>query len=295
MYGSKYGRVCFGSYSFFSKIMYHGLLVYNKADVDRNSWFISELTGRSRDFGIELSLFTGDLDSAFSDLLKDIDIVLNRSRDIRVNLLCRECGVICMNNEPTVRLGNNKWENYLFCVENDIPVIDTMPVKEGGPLPEFPFVMKEISGHGGHEVYWIDTIEKYERLLSRPGKSYIAQRAVSDHTSDLRLYMMGDRIIAGIMRESTIDFRSNYSNGGSIRLFEPDSGVTEIARKVQRLLDCDFIGIDFIPDKGKWYLNEIEDAVGSRMVYQLTDIDVVSLYLERARRNLNEQDNHYRA
>ena len=265
--------------------MYKGLLIYNKADARRNSWFVSELVRKAKSLDIGLSLFTGVLDEGD---LSGIDIVLNRGRDIRVNLLCRKKGVPCVNNERTVFLGNNKWEKYIFCVENRIPAIDTVLVKEGVPDLELPFVMKEVSGHGGHEVYWVDSPEKCEKLVKRPGKSYIAQRAVSERTSDLRLYMMGGRIISSIMRSSSGDFRSNYSNGGEIRLFQPESFVIETAEKVQRLLDSDFIGIDFIPDKGKWYLNEIEDAVGSRMVYELTDIDVAELYLERARMRIKD-------
>lgn len=267
--------------------MNFGLLVYNKADVGRNSWFISELIKRSADLSIELSLYTGSFDASFLKLLSKADIVLNRSRDIRVNQLCKEQGVICVNNEKTVRLGNNKWENFLFAVENGIPRIGTVLCEEGASFPDFPFVMKEIFGHGGHEVYWVENIEKYERLIKKPGKTYIAQRAVSEHTKDLRIYMVGDRILTSILRSSADDFRSNYSRGGEISLFEPDKDVLEIAQKVQRLLDSDFIGIDFILDEGKWYLNEIEDAVGSRMVYQLTDIDVAGLYLERARERLD--------
>ena len=259
--------------------MYKGLLIYNKADADRNSWFVSELVRKAEALDTELSLFTGELDERH---LLGIDIVLNRSRDIKVNLLCKEKGVPCVNNERTVLLGNNKWEDHLFCVENNIPVIDTVLLRDISDIPRFPFVMKEISGHGGHEVYWVNSVEKCERLLKRPGKTYIAQRAISEHTRDLRIYMTGDRVISSIIRTSTGDFRSNYSNGGEISLFEPEAFVIETAKKVQRLLDSDFIGIDFIPDEGKWYLNEIEDAVGSRMVYELTDIDVAGLYLERA-------------
>ena len=266
---------------------YRGLLVYSSIDAGRNSWFISELIKKAAELDIELSLYEGGLDPAFEKRLSGIDIVLNRCRDGEVNRLCKERGIICVNNEKTVRIGNNKWENYLFCVENDIPVIDTVLIKEGVSLPRFPFVMKELSGHGGHEVYWVDSDENYEKLIERPGKNYIAQRAVSDHTKDLRLYMIGDRMITSIMRSSTDDFRSNFSRGGRIELFSPDSSIIEIAKKAQRLLDSDFIGIDFIPDKGRWYLNEIEDMVGSRMVYKLTDIDVARLYLERARKRID--------
>ena len=269
-------------------MMNFGLLIYNKADAQINSWFISELIKRAEDFGIKLSLYVGAFDDHFSNLLSDTDIVLNRSRDRRVNRLCSEQGVVCVNNERTVTIGNNKWENYLFGVENEIPVIETVKCEECSSLPDHPFVMKEISGHGGHEVYWVNSREKYERLLNKPGKTYIAQRAISDHTKDLRIYMMGEKILASVLRSSSGDFRSNYSRGGEIELFEPDSDVREMALKVQGLLDSDFIGIDFIPENGKWYLNEIEDAVGSRMVYQLTDIDVAGLYLARARERLDK-------
>ena len=268
--------------------MNSGLLIYNKADAQKNSWFISELIKRAGDFGIKLSLYVGAFDDQFSDLLKDTDIVLNRSRDRYVNDLCGKHGVVCVNNEKTVSIGNNKWENYLFGIENEIPMIDTVKCGEGVSLPAYPFVMKEISGHGGHEVYWVNNSEKYERLLSRPGKAYIAQRAISEHTKDLRVYMLGEKILTSVLRSSSGDFRSNYSRGGEIKLFEPDSDVREIAFKVQRLLDSDFIGIDFIPENGKWYLNEIEDAVGSRMVYKLTDIDVAGLYLARAKERLDQ-------
>ena len=267
--------------------MYRGLLLYNSSDAKKNRWFISELINRAGEFDIELSLYEGALDAAFPGLLSGKDLVLNRCRDLKVNRLCKESGIVCINNEQTVRIGNNKWENYLFCVENDIPVIETVLVNEGASLPDLPFVMKELSGHGGHEVYWIDSAEKYERLLNKPKKRFIAQRAVSERTKDLRIYMMGDRVITCILRSSRDDFRSNFSRGGQIELFEPDHDLTGTAKKVQKLLDSDFIGIDFIWDNDRWYLNEIEDAVGSRMVYQLTDIDVAELYLEQAGKRLN--------
>jgi len=42
----------------------------------------------------------------------------------------------------------------------------------------------------------------------------------------------------------------------------------------------DFVGIDFIFSDGKPYLNEIEDVVGTRMLYKLTDLDPAKMYIE---------------
>ena len=62
------------------------------------------------------------------------------------------------------------------------------------------------------------------------------------------------------------------------------SGVTpeEIKKveKITKLFDFDFVGIDFVFDNGKIIFNEIEDVVGSRMVYTYTDIDIVDIYIK---------------
>ena len=54
----------------------------------------------------------------------------------------------------------------------------------------------------------------------------------------------------------------------------------EYVRRVCGGLRPDFIGVDFLYEKGVPYLNEIEDIVGSRMVYENSDIDILDLYAE---------------
>ena len=51
-----------------------------------------------------------------------------------------------------------------------------------------------------------------------------------------------------------------------------------MAKKVACFLRSDFIGVDFIKDENAWKINEIEDPVGSRMLYQVSNIDIVSLF-----------------
>ena len=39
-------------------------------------------------------------------------------------------------------------------------------------------------------------------------------------------------------------------------------------------------GVDLMFDRGRPVVNEVEDVVGSRMLYQTSDIDIVSLFLD---------------
>ena len=45
-------------------------------------------------------------------------------------------------------------------------------------------------------------------------------------------------------------------------------------------LHPDFIGVDFLIDNGQYVFNEVEDPVGSKMLYENTDIDPIKLFAE---------------
>ena len=50
--------------------------------------------------------------------------------------------------------------------------------------------------------------------------------------------------------------------------------------KAAQLLQVSLVGVDFVFHQGKPYLNEIEDAVGTRMLYQFTDVQIVEEYMD---------------
>ena len=68
--------------------------------------------------------------------------------------------------------------------------------------------------------------------------------------------------------------------GGRAEVYNLSDEEREKVEKVIRLFDFDFVGIDFIFNNGKIVFNEIEDVVGSRMVYTYTDIDIVEMYVD---------------
>jgi glutathione synthase/RimK-type ligase-like ATP-grasp enzyme len=91
---------------------------------------------------------------------------------------------------------------------------------------------------------------------------------------------MGDKILAPIRRESKCDFRSNFSLGGNVTIGIVDDEILNIISKLRHALGFDFVGIDFIRHNKEWILNEIEDVVGTRMLYSITDIDAANEYIK---------------
>ena len=119
-----------------------------------------------------------------------------------------------------------------------------------------------------------DTAWIYQEMADTPGK-------------DLRVYVTGNRITAAMLRSSETDFRSNYCLGGQASVYKLSGTEKRIVDTILSSLDIGHCGIDFLFHKGHLIFNELEDVVGSRMLYRYTDIDVVSDYIDFILRDLH--------
>lgn len=148
-------------------------------------------------------------------------------------------------------------------------------------LHKFPYIMKSCDGHGGTEVFWIDNSDKLFEMkdwFQLSNKEFIIQKPCSELGKDMRIYVMGNEIISGVLRYNPDSFKSNYSLGGKAQKVDPADYQIDIVKKIVNFLKSDYIGVDFIFDNGKWVLNEIEDVVGARMLYEVTGIDIAREY-----------------
>ena len=102
---------------------------------------------------------------------------------------------------------------------------------------------------------------------------FLLQKPATNLGEDIRIYVLNKKIIASVKRKSTTDFRSNFCLGGTASLIESNEQQIEIVNKITANLDAHYIGIDFLVSNGQTFLNEIEDVVGARMLYTLTDIN----------------------
>ncbi len=255
----------------------NGILIYDEFGARRNAWFIDRMTTCARKNGISLLLQKTPLPPSALSPLPDFAVMRTIEPDLGKRL--EALGVRVFNNAETERVANDKWETYLLARKLSLPVMETMRAEE--PLPPFPFVMKSTDGHGGSEVFLIrsggDLTAARQALYK---KRYIVQTFCDHPGVDMRLYMLGGKILAGVLRESESDFRSNYSLGGHVRQAEPSARQLSIAEAVTGALGADFVGVDFLLHDGEWVLNEIEDVVGTRMLYKCAPIDAAERYMD---------------
>lgn len=112
----------------------------------------------------------------------------------------------------------------------------------------YPMVVKESFGSFGEQVYLIQDrmalIAIRQQLKTKPHiyQEYIA----SSKGRDVRLNVVGGKVVACMERFSTTDFRANIAQGGGARPFNPPQSFIQMAAKVCHLLGADFAGVDLL-------------------------------------------------
>ena len=289
-------------------------LIYRKEDALRNKAYIEMYQKYAPEYGLECELiYVEDLqygvqsgvpylckktqsadntEGVFRETDKDNgclkelpDFAIVRAILPSLNNQLELLGIPCLNNYQVSRICNDKAECYRYLSGRGIPMPDTVFVANheiAGFLEQCPngTVLKAVDGHGGTQVCLYNG--KIDEIVSIMGRSdMVAQQRIGNRNSDLRVYVIGNRILASVLRESNEGFRANFSLGGKVSLYSLKSEEQSLVQQIIDLFDFDMVGIDFIlDDDGNLVFNEIEDVVGARMLYQCSDIDIVKEYLD---------------
>ena len=244
-----------------------GWIIYNREDAEKNIAFISRLSAELAKYDIEARLVFSD-----SEPKKETpSFAINRSRDYKIAERLENKGVKVFNESALTKLSNDKAKMHKF-FEGKVPQMKL--------VNDYPFVLKSLDGHGGGEVFMVNSREEEDKAVLALGtKAYLKQEVCSDLGKDKRVYIVGGEVVAAVLRESD-DFRSNYSLGGRATATDLNEKEQEIIDKITRLINIDYAGIDLIYHNGEPVFNEIEDPVGARMLYENTDIDIVEIFIK---------------
>ena len=233
------------------------ILVYSPDEARRNSYVVSR--------------FENELGAVLvaPDYRGDADVVINRSNNYVIAKHYESKGVRVFNGAKFTRLANDKQLCYDFMQEHGVEI---MPTRYSTP----PFVKKPRDSHGGNGVVMCSDSAEYD-------EGFVCQKPASDLGRDVRVWVLGGKIVASILRVSTTDFRSNYCLGGSAQMYSLSA---DEQGRVQKIIDlvtplgAEYYGVDFVFDNGRAIFNELEDAVGARMIYDLTDTDIIEMYIQ---------------
>ena len=214
--------------------------------------------------------------------------VLSRQRSALISEHFERMGVPVFNNARVCAICNDKRATHQFLQGLPMPqTVFLSPTQAQPPAgTRFPVILKPACSHGGDRVQLVRSEAEWQeaarRILPEPA---VQQAAVSYAGRDLRVYVLGGRILAGVMRTAQTGVVSNFKKGGRVALHELTAEERSLAEQVIRRFEeagapLHMAGVDLLYDHGGPVVGEVEDVVGSRMLYQVSDIDIVDLYLK---------------
>ena len=250
-----------------------GAVYYNEDEAKRNHAFIEDLLNEANKLDIELELVT-------EPPTKPLDFILLRDRNPKLSLKLEQAGYRLFNRASVQKIANDKLRTFELATLLGVP---TVPTFRADRLPQLPFVLKTRTGHGGSEVFLCETEQHVEDVLNQfEIEELIAQPFIESNATDVRVFMLGNKVLGAVKRTGAKDsFKSNYTLGGTVEKYTLNNTETQHVEEIAKAISSDYIGIDFIlPIEGGWLLNEIEDPVGARSLYQTHDFSVARKLLE---------------
>ncbi|GGD03413.1 ATP-grasp domain-containing protein [Pontibacillus salipaludis] len=286
----------------------NGWLIYSDQDADRNQAFIKWMIEEAAQKGLQLTfvpkekITIGIRNSRPVVLLQGEEASLPsfaiiRTIDSMLTLHFEELGVKTFNSSHVSEICNNKWKTHQYLAPHDIPMMETFFLKgvdfnpTEAPLP-YPYIIKKVDSRGGKDVHWIDSVEEASELApTLKDQDLILQQPAPILGKDLRVFVVGQEIVAAILRESSSNFKANYTLGGSARLYPLSPKETAHIERIISLFSFGMVGIDFLFDEeGNLLLNEIEDVVGSRTLSAKSSINIVENYMNHIYTELKNSD-----
>lgn len=265
-------------------------LLYDDDQVGASRFFIDRIRmiAQQRGAQVELVVVTPSTETALltQQLGNEFDIVLSRTRrlDLLADLALAQLPVV---NRPTLtRFALDKASIPSIAQQAQVRHLPVMCLgTDHRPTWEGPVISKPRFGHGGRDVNRHESLEEaLANHRSSVSNDWIIQPFAPTAHIEFRAYVVGSSLRWLLRKQATDGLRANRSHRASIRSAEPDSAIEKFIARVVSVLGEGYYGVDFFYDADGLVLNEIEDPVGARAIYELDLGDPAAELLDLATR-----------
>lgn len=258
---------------------------------------------------IDLELFSNDallvssdgLDLSFSKREMP-DFVLFMDKDIRLAQAMEQKGLRVFNSSKAIEICDDKSLTMLAVAGHKIKTPKTMLspktfcgvgysntdfLTEVGHSLGFPMVVKNCFGSFGLQVFLAKSQHELVKIVKEGEGPFLFQEFISSsYGRDLRINVVGNEVVASVMRINENDFRANVTNGGKMFPYEPTSDECKLALKVCEIIGTDFAGVDLLFGQDEIVFCEINSNAHIEKIFECTGIDVSEKMFEHILRSI---------
>lgn len=201
-------------------------------------------------------------------------------------------GVHSFNSAAAVEIVRDKMRTHQLLAQSNLPTPKTMLLKFPTEIRVikreigFPVVIKNITGTAGAGIYLCNSESEFTDLMellysNNSSANIILQEFVAPSKGkDLRVFVLGGKVIGIMKRTSQNSFKANFSRGGNVEPFKLIPEVEWLAIEAARLVDLEVAGIDLLFDINGYKVCEansspgfkgLEKVVGKNIAEQIID------------------------
>lgn len=222
-------------------------------------------------------------------LFWDKDVILARYLELS--------GIPVYNSSSSIETCDDKRKTYTALLAAELPIPQTVSAPmtyENIGYPEvdfleplekrlgFPMIVKEAFGSFGEQVYKAEDHEELAGIVKNLEKTpFLLQEYIdTSYGQDVRVQVVGDRVVAAMRRFSDKDFRANITNGGNMEVYYPDTEACRLAIQACRAVGCDFAGVDLLFGKEGFVVCEVNSNAHFKNLYDCTGVNTAEFIME---------------
>ncbi len=266
----------------------------------------------------QLTLLTDSMishSSAFTECRPDF--ILFWDKDIRLAYTLEQLGFRLFNRADAIAACDDKSLTILRLISNKeihFPIPKTMiaPMTyanigyksnelkdtlsfllQAEEILSYPMVIKECFGSFGAQVYLAKNRSDAEQIIMQcAGRPFLLQEFVqSSYGRDLRLQVVGGKVVATMLRTHDTDFRANITNGGKMSSYTPSTAACDLAIRVSEALQLDFAGVDLLfGEHDEPILCEVNSNAHFKNIHTCTGVNVADRIMEHIMNTYTERD-----
>ena len=227
------------------------------------------------------------------DITKMPDYVIFWDKDIVLAKQLENMGLKLFNNSRAIEICDNKALTYVELngkIEMPDTIVCPMTYRNIGynkmdfvNMAEerlgYPMVVKECCGSFGQQVYLAKNRQDIESIFNKTKEPLIFQKFIDNCVGrDIRLNVVGDKVVASMLRYNDNDFRANITNGGSMEKYNPTQEEVKMAIDTCKALNLDFGGVDILINNAGISIIGLFQDLSRADWMRLMDTNVGSVY-----------------
>ena len=238
-----------------------------------------------------LCLDLNELSPEFSNLDAGIIRSLGLHRGIAIARYLERWGIACFNSSRTLELTGDKWATSSLLAQSGIATPATcvsfsnQGVSRTVESLGFPLVSKPLTGSWARMVSRcndqdaLDGILEHKAFMSGQAKINYLQEFVNKPGSDIRAFVVGDRVICAIERSSE-HWITNTARGAVASGLELTEELVSACEGVAELFPNGLIAVDLMESDDGFLVHEVNGVMEFRNSIQTTGVDIPRVMLE---------------